>query len=244
MEAKQRQETTRTERESSHMEELIQVLIDNNQHRDVEMIDLIQKFFMDIESQLKEVTQELREVKGQLHEQKDKAESLDFSELSQVITLLEAQKKELSDEINVHRKTWSEKAKTIVSDYRERGKNALVYVLEKLKADEVMDSIAVSFQKNLIAAGKVLHKIDCMEQNYLVAVHHLKNAGKALKGIEPEQEIPDNKSGIFNALRKPYQSLQDMYVKGVVKIQEISMGLRKQEIKRQQMQKTMPEKVR
>lgn len=207
------------ERKSAAMpkvEELLQILIETNQQQAAQSVAFMIEFMDSMEGQLVSVNQELQAVRSELNALQDAPGAPTIKErltnmikgLEQTAASLQARIKEMKDNLN-------ERAGQVVDNFKKQGIKALAGVTQTLGLKAMLLSIQTSFETRFAKMEDSIGQIYEVERKYRESVMHVKNAGRTLMGKETQKEAAYPEKGFFTNMRKPYQSMKNIYALGM-----------------------------
>jgi len=207
------------ERKSAAMpkvEELLQILIETNQQQAAQSVAFMMEFMDSMEGQLVSVNQELQAVRSELNALQDAPGAPTIKErltnmikgLEQTAASLQARIKEMKDNLN-------ERAGQVVDNFKKQGIKALAGATQTLGLKAMLSSIQTSFETRFAKMEDSIGQIYEVERKYRESVMHVKNAGRTLMGKETQKEAAYPEKGFFANMRKPYQSMKNIYALGM-----------------------------
>lgn len=197
------------------VKELLQILIENNQQQAAQSVVFMMNFMDSMEEQLQSVNQGLQAVRKELTGlQQHTPENTMKVRLSELIKGLEEKVHQLQEQITQMKVKLNHKANQVIRDFKKRGAAALGNVTKALGIAAVLSALNKSFEQGFANMDQGIAKINDIEQTYREAVGRVKNAGRVLVGKEIEKEVVYPEKGLFAALRKPFQSMKNVYALG------------------------------
>ena len=198
------------------VEELLQILIETNQQQAAQSVAFMMEFMDSMEGQLESVNQELQAVRSELNALQDAPGAPTIKErltnmikgLEQTAASLQARIKEMKDNLN-------ERAGQVVDNFKKQGIKALAGVTQTLGLKAMLSSIQTSFETRFAKMEDSIGQIYEVERKYRESVMHVKNAGRTLMGKETQKEAAYPEKGFFANMRKPYQSMKNIYALGM-----------------------------
>lgn len=198
------------------VEELLQILIETNQQQGAQSVAFMLDFMDSMEGQLDSVKQELQAVRKELNDQQNRRGLPNVKEqLTNLITGLERKVTLLQKQIKDLKEVLNERAGQIVDNFKKQGVRALANVTEILGVKGMYLAIQASFENQLIKVDQNISKINELEQKCRESVMYIKNAGKVIMGKDIQKEVVYPEKSFFANMRKPYQSMKNLYVLGM-----------------------------
>lgn len=200
--------------EMPDVNELLKILIEANQEQAAQSVAFLMEFMDSMEEQLEGVNKELQAVRTELNGLQNTPQMVTVKErLSGMIKWLEEKIHTMQAQIKIIKETLNEKAGEVVANFKSHGVSALSNVTKLLGVKEMLESLNATMEKEFSLMEKGLERINASEHKFREAMQHVKNAGRVLRGKEPlEAQYPER--GLFAAMRKPYQSMQNLYALG------------------------------
>jgi len=201
------------------VKELLQILIENNQQQAAQSVVFMMNLMDSMEGQLQSVNQELQAVRRELIGLQHIPGTTTIKlRLSEMIKGLEEKVHRLQEQIKHMKVKLNHKANQVIRDFKKRGAVTLGNVTKALGITVALSALNKSFEQGFANMDQGIAKINNIEQTYREAVGRVKNAGRVLVGKEVEKEVVYPEKGLFAALRKPYQSMKNVYALGSAEI--------------------------
>lgn len=213
-----------------NVEGLLQILIESNQQQAAQSVAFMLDFMDRMEEQLETVNQELKAVRGELNHLQNTPETKTLrARLSRWGEVLETKVQELQERINQTKAVLNEKAGQVINDFKQRGIRALDNVTKVLAIKPLATALHDVLKRQAISMEGSIDSINQTEKRYRESVHHVKNAGRAIRGKEAEKEINYPEKGVFAAMRGPYQQMHNLYSRGIAQVNRLLSGIDKLE---------------
>lgn len=199
--------------EMPDVNELLKILIEANQEQAAQSVAFLMEFDS-MEEQLEGVNKELQAVRTELNGLQNTPQSATVKErLSGMIKWLEEKVHTLQAQIKNMKVTLNEKAGEVVANFKSHGVSTLSNVTKVLGIKGMLESLNTTMEKEFSLMEKGIERVNASEHKFREAMQHVKNAGRVLQGKEAlETQYPEK--GLFAAMRKPYQSLKNLYALG------------------------------
>lgn len=225
----------------ANVEELLKILIENNQQQAAQSVAFMMEFMNSMGEELTGVTNELKSVREELNVLKDTPETATIKErLSNMAKNLEQKVISLQKQIKDMQGALNEKAAEVIDNFKRQGIKALANVTKVLGIKKMLTSIQKSFEKQFEKIEASLGRIDEAERKYREVAMHVKNAGRTLKGKDIQKEVVFPEKSVFVNLRKPYQSMKNIYVGGRMEVRRALAKLTYLERAGKQVAKKLP----
>ena len=208
------------------VEELLQILIETNQQQAAQSVAFMMEFMDNMEGQLERVNKELEAVRKEIGSLQDTPETKPArTRLSRIRGVLEQKVHALQEKIKQTKAALNRMAGQVVGNFKKQGISALDHVTRALKLEALGASLHDTLKRHSVSLEGSIGAINQTEKRYREGVHHIKNAGRAIRGKSVETEIMYPEKGVFAAMRKPYQSMQKVHERGIADMKRFLTGL-------------------
>ena len=160
-----------------------------------QIIDLISG----MEEKLSQMMDEMKEMRlevGKLHDKGVRARC------SQLVDTVEGKVRQTKVMVSTAKENLISSAKQMVQTFREKGRSALYHAAQALRIPSVLSRMGRGFAHAEKSMGQLAVRLDAMREELHQAGGHIKNAGLALAGKEPQEskELSADK-GVLAKLR-------------------------------------------
>lgn len=202
--------------EMPKVEELLQILIETNQQQAAQSVAFMLDFMDSMEGQLERVSQELHTVRKELNVLQDAPGAPTVKErLTSMIKGLEQTVASLQERIKEMKENLNERAGEVVDNFKKQGVRALANVTKVLGIKAMCLAIQSTFETGFAKMENSIVQINEVERKFRESVMHIKNAGRTITGKEIQKEAVYPEKGLFAGMRKPYQSMKNIYALGM-----------------------------
>ena len=192
-------ELTYTLGEHPQIKELLSVLEQNNLQKQKEEVQALVGYMDSLEGKLAQMMEEMKEMRlevGKLHDKGIRARC------SQLVDTVEGKVRQTKVMVSTAKENLISSAKQMVQTFQEKGRSALCRAAQALRIPTVLSRMGRGFAHAEKGMGQLAVRLDAMREELHQAGGHIKNAGLALAGKEPQEskELSADK-GVLAKLR-------------------------------------------
>ena len=179
--------------------DLISVLEQNGLQKQKEEVQALVGYIDGMEEKLSQMMDEMKEMRmevGKLHDKGIRARC------SQLVDTVEGKVRQTKVMVSTAKENLISSAKQMVQTFREKGRSALCHAAQALRIPSVLSRMGRGFAHAEKSMGQLAVRLDAMREELHQAGGHIKNAGLALAGKEPQEskELSADK-GVLAKLR-------------------------------------------
>ena len=179
--------------------DLISVLEQNGLQKQKEEVQALVGYIDGMEEKLSQMMDEMKEMRmevGKLHDKGIRARC------SQLVDTVEGKVRQTKVMVSTAKENLISSAKQMVQTFREKGRSALCHAAQALRIPSVLSRMGRGFAHAEKSMGQLAVRLDAMREELHQAGGHIKNAGFALAGKEPQEskELSADK-GVLAKLR-------------------------------------------
>ena len=179
--------------------DLISVLEQSGLQKQKEEVQALVGYIDGMEEKLSQMMDEMKEMRlevGKLHDKGIRARC------SQLVDTVEGKVRQTKVMVSTAKENLISSAKQMVQTFREKGRSALCHAAQALHIPSVLSRMGRGFAHSEKSMGQLAVRLDSMREELHQAGGHIKNAGLALTGKEPQEskELSADK-GVLAKLR-------------------------------------------
>ena len=179
--------------------DLISVLEQSGLQKQKEEVQALVGYIDGMEEKLSQMMDEMKEMRlevGKLHDKGIRARC------SQLVDTVEGKVRQTKVMVSTAKENLISSAKQMVQTFREKGRSALCHAAQALRIPSVLSRMGRGFAHAEKSMGQLAVRLDAMREELHQAGGHIKNAGLALAGKEPQEskELSADK-GVLAKLR-------------------------------------------
>ena len=179
--------------------DLISVLEQNGLQKQKEEVQALVGYIDGMEEKLSQMMDEMKEMRmevGKLHDKGIRARC------SQLVDTVEGKVRQTKVMVSTAKENLISSAKQMVQTFQEKGRSALCRAAQALRIPSVLSRMGRGFAHAEKGMGQLAVRLDAMREELHQAGGHIKNAGFALAGKEPQEskELSADK-GVLAKLR-------------------------------------------
>ena len=191
--------TALTLRDHPQIIDLISVLEQSGLQKQKEEVQALVGYIDGMEEKLSQMMDEMKEMRlevGKLHDKGIRARC------SQLADTVEGKVRQTKVMVSTAKENLISSAKQMVQTFREKGRSALCHAAQALHIPSVLSRMGRGFAHSEKSMGQLAVRLDSMREELHQAGGHIKNAGLALTGKEPQEskELSADK-GVLAKLR-------------------------------------------
>lgn len=184
--------------QSSNTQALLVLLRENNmEDRAKELQDLLE-YVSGMERQSNQILEELRQVKEQLSELRDKKNPAARA-LSDTVHKMEARVSQVREQLRDIRQAIEDAARRMVAGFKQAGVSALRRTVAFFGIRKLLDGVQDNLGHAARGAQRSVERLETMGDELRTAGSHLHNAGRAAVGHE-RPEVTNRPEGRFQAV--------------------------------------------
>ena len=188
-----------TLRDHPQIIDLISVLEQSGLQKQKEEVQALVGYIDGMEEKLSQMMDEMKEMRlevGKLHDKGIRARC------SQLADTVEGKVRQTKVMVSTAKENLISSAKQMVQTFREKGRSALCHAAQALRIPSVLSRMVRGFAHAEKSMGQLAVRLDAMREELHQAGGHIKNAGFALAGKEPQEskELSADK-GVLAKLR-------------------------------------------
>ena len=188
-----------TLRDHPQIIDLISVLEQSGLQKQKEEVQALVGYIDGMEEKLSQMMDEMKEMRlevGKLHDKGIRARC------SQLADTVEGKVRQTKVMVSTAKENLISSAKQMVQTFREKGRSALCHAAQALHIPSVLSRMGRGFAHSEKSMGQLAVRLDSMREELHQAGGHIKNAGLALTGKEPQEskELSADK-GVLAKLR-------------------------------------------
>lgn len=184
--------------QSSNTQALLVLLRENNmEDRAKELQDLLE-YVSGMEQQSKQIMEELRQVKEQLSELRDKKGPA-AKALSNTVHKMESRVSRVREQLRDIRQAIEDTTRRMVADFKRVGVSALRKTVAFFGIRKLLDGVQDNLGHAARGAQRSVERLEAMGDELRTAGSHLHNAGRAAVGHE-RPEVANRPEGRFQAV--------------------------------------------
>lgn len=186
-------------REHPQIIDLISVLEQSGFQKQKEEVQALVGYIDDMEEKLSQMMDEMKEMRlevGKLHDKGIRARC------SQLVDTVEGKVRQTKVMVSTAKENLISSAKQMVQTFREKGRSGLCHAAQALRIPSVLSQMGRGFTHARKGMEQLAIRLDAMREELHQAGGHIKNAGLALAGKEPQEskELSADK-GVLAKLR-------------------------------------------
>ncbi len=190
--------------------EMLRLMEENNRQDQAQEFSRLIACVDSMEQQYAAVLSELRDVKQQLAEMPEQRRSVKDA-LMEMVQTLEDRVGEMREQLQTIRDKIISCAKDAVSGFKQMGVSALDTAVCALGIKNLLESVQDKICQSMENTRASIRRVETMGQELRSARNHLKNAGRAAVGKEPQQ-VDTAREGRFQAaVLAPMRAANAMY---------------------------------
>lgn len=177
--------------EQQDIKRLLEVLLENNMQQEHGQVEGLVTYLDNMENQFDQMLSELKEMKEELHQIKDRGIRKTAFE---IMDKVESKVQEMGQKITMLKTRFIHSAKQAVMDFQEKGKSALKQAVTAMKIPSALSYLKNHFKQTAEGMSKEVAKIELLSQELHSVKEHTKNIGRVVMGKsrkEPEAMNPD-----------------------------------------------------
>ena len=189
-----------TLRDHPQIIDLISVLEQSGLQKQKEEVQALVGYIDGMEEKLSQMMDEMKEMRlevGKLHDKGIRARC------SQLADTVEGKVRQTKVMVSTAKENLISSAKQMVQTFREKGRSALCHAAQALHIPSVLSRMGRGFAHSEKSMGQLAVRLDSMREELHQAGGHIKNAGLALTGKEPQEskELSADKGVFGNGTR-------------------------------------------
>lgn len=198
-------------------------------YRKFEKAGLIKDLFVqvsELEEKLRQVTEELTVVKGQLDDIKEWNDNkpLQNGMTKAADKLLEGYQ-QIKEEVTLIRNEIKSKAARIVQEIKEKGEVGLYRMAEFIGVKKKLTAVKEKIEQNIIVIDRAMEKIDISGVRIRQAANYVRNAGRVLAGKESLEVKEKGKIGFEDVLKARWKASRKRNVGMLKKVEGVIASL-------------------
>ena len=173
-----------TLRDHPQIIDLISVLEQSGLQKQKEEVQALVGYIDGMEEKLSQMMDEMKEMRlevGKLHDKGIRARC------SQLADTVEGKVRQTKVMVSTAKENLISSAKQMVQTFREKGRSALCHAAQALHIPSVLSRMGRGFAHSEKSMGQLAVRLDSMREELHQAGGHIKNAGLALTGKEPQE---------------------------------------------------------
>ena len=189
-----------TLRDHPQIIDLISVLEQSGLQKQKEEVQALVGYIDGMEEKLSQMMDEMKEMRLEVGKLHDKGRIR--ARCSQLADTVEGKVRQTKVMVSTAKENLISSAKQMVQTFREKGRSALCHAAQALHIPSVLSRMGRGFAHSEKSMGQLAVRLDSMREELHQAGGHIKNAGLALTGKEPQEskELSADK-GVLAKLR-------------------------------------------